>query len=161
MVPLYGDRHVVVQTGQTKHFLRFSYAGCLHRTLRRTGTDFQFDSGLPPPWQNAVHNQKKGSGVVVRHRLLPPWVRVDHFDVTCVCGLFFFYCPQLLFFLLWLCLPLALSLALRIDLWVLTGCWLVSSSDAALYWLVDVRCHLPPDVPQGSGGLCALWHRRH
>lgn len=57
-----------------------------------------------------------------------------------------FYCPRL--FLLWLCLPLGLDLALRINLWVLTGCWLVSYCDAALYWLVDVHCHPPPAVPQ-------------
>lgn len=68
---------------------------------------------------------------------LPFWC-----DPCVVC----FYCPRLL--LLRLCLPLGLYLALRIDLWVLTGCWLVSYCDAALYWLVDVHCDPPPAVPQ-------------
>lgn len=75
---------------------------------------------------------------------LPFWC-----DPCVVC----FYCPQLL--LLWLCLPLGLYLALRIDLWVLTGCWLVSYCDAALYWLVDVHCHPPPAVPQDWWALMA------
>lgn len=105
--------------------------------------DVLFDNGLPLPF---LHRKKLSGGWSWTNGLLGPCLP---FWCCVVC----FYCPW--FPLLWLCLPLGLYLALRIDLWVMTGCWLVSYSEAALHWLVGVHCHPPPAVPQDWWALMA------
>lgn len=68
------------------------------------------------------------------------WVNVYHFDVTRMWSVFtapYIDCGM----------NSPGSIALGTGMWVLTGCWLMSYSDAALDWPVDVHYHPPPAPP--------------